>query len=153
MGSLHYRMHWRNCTSHHTSGRNRTTKADWGKEKAWGRFNQVCSGCSWQFNSLFSKQWYYSCSKNIWSSCSYTDCAAYGESDLLLLTSQYASFLDHNLCSLEWDTLKHCMKIITDQVTHHYWHTYNTRKQSDSLWYIHTITLGTTVLLLDPPPS
>ena len=49
-----------------------------------------------------------------------TDCAAYGESDLLLLTSQYASFLDHNLCSLEWDTLKHCMKIITDQVTHHH---------------------------------
>ena len=40
-----------------------------------------------------------------------TDCAAYGESDLLLLTSQYSSFVDHNLCSLEWDTLKHCMKI------------------------------------------
>ncbi|XP_065892733.1 zinc finger protein 862-like [Dysidea avara] len=40
-----------------------------------------------------------------------TDCAAYGERDLLLLTSQYSSFVDHNLCSLEWDTLKHCMKI------------------------------------------
>ena len=21
------------------------------------------------------------------------------------------TFVDHNLCSLEWDTLKHCMKI------------------------------------------
>ena len=30
-----------------------------------------------------------------------TDCAAYGERDLLLLTSQYSSFVDHNLCSLE----------------------------------------------------
>ena len=26
-------------------------------------------------------------------------------------TSQYSSFVDHNQCSLEWDTLKHCMKI------------------------------------------
>ena len=40
-----------------------------------------------------------------------TDCAAYGESDLMLLTNQYSSFVDHNLCSLEWDTLKQCMKI------------------------------------------
>lgn len=39
------------------------------------------------------------------------DCAAYGESDLQLLTTQYSSFVDHNQCSLEWDTLKHCMKI------------------------------------------
>ena len=39
------------------------------------------------------------------------DCAAYGEDDLQVLTSQYSSFVDHNQCSLEWDTLKHCMKI------------------------------------------
>ena len=37
-------------------------------------------------------------------------CAAYGEGDLQLLTRQYSS-LDHNQCSLEWDTLKHCMKM------------------------------------------
>ena len=40
-----------------------------------------------------------------------TDCAAYGEGDLQLLTCQYSSFVDHNLCSLEWDTLKHCIKM------------------------------------------
>ena len=39
------------------------------------------------------------------------DCVAYGEDDLQVLTSQYSSFVDHNQCSLEWDTLKHCMKI------------------------------------------
>ena len=39
------------------------------------------------------------------------DCAAYGEDDLQVLTSQYSSFVDHNQCSLEWDILKHCMKI------------------------------------------
>ena len=39
------------------------------------------------------------------------DCAAYGEGDLQLLTIQYSSFVDHNQCSLEWDTLKHCMKM------------------------------------------
>ena len=39
------------------------------------------------------------------------DCAAYGEDDLQVVTSQYSSFVDHNQCSLEWDTLKHCMKI------------------------------------------
>jgi len=40
-----------------------------------------------------------------------TDYVADGENDLLLLTGHYSSFMDHNLCSLEWDTLKHCMKI------------------------------------------
>ena len=43
--------------------------------------------------------------------CSDSDCAVYGEHELRLLTSQYSSFVDHNLCSLEWDTLKHCMKM------------------------------------------
>ena len=40
-----------------------------------------------------------------------TDCAVYGEDDLQVLTTHYSSFIDHNQCSLEWDTLKHCMKI------------------------------------------
>ena len=35
----------------------------------------------------------------------------YEEYELRLLTSQYSSFVDHNLYSLEWDTLKHCMKM------------------------------------------
>lgn len=39
------------------------------------------------------------------------DCAAYGEKELRLLTTQYSTFVDHNLCSLQWDTLKQCMKI------------------------------------------
>ena len=40
-----------------------------------------------------------------------TDCAVYGEDDLQVLTTHYSSFIDHNQCSLESDTLKHCMKI------------------------------------------
>ena len=40
-----------------------------------------------------------------------TDCAAYREDDLQVLTIHYSSFIDHNQCSLEWDTLKYCMKI------------------------------------------
>ena len=39
------------------------------------------------------------------------DCAAYGEKELQLLTTHYSIFVDHNLCSLEWDTLKQYMKI------------------------------------------
>jgi len=37
------------------------------------------------------------------------DCAAYGESDLFF-TRQYSSFVNHKQCSLEWDTLKLCVK-------------------------------------------
>ena len=39
------------------------------------------------------------------------DCAAHGEKELRLLTTHYSTFVDHNLCLLEWDTLKQCMKI------------------------------------------
>ena len=39
------------------------------------------------------------------------DCAAYGKDNLQILTSRYSSFVDHNQCSLGWDTLKDCKKI------------------------------------------
>ena len=39
------------------------------------------------------------------------ECATYGERELWLLTTQYSMFVDHNICSLEWATLKQCMKI------------------------------------------
>ena len=40
-----------------------------------------------------------------------SECATYEEKELQLLTRQYSIFVDHNLCSLEWDTLKQSMKI------------------------------------------
>ena len=39
------------------------------------------------------------------------DCIAYGETELQVLTTKYSLFVDHNCCSIEWDTLKHCMKV------------------------------------------
>ena len=31
--------------------------------------------------------------------------------NLEVLTTQRLLFIDHNLCSVEWDTLRHCMKV------------------------------------------
>ena len=40
-----------------------------------------------------------------------SDCVAYGEAELRVLTTKYSLFVNHNCCSIEWDTLKHCMKV------------------------------------------
>ena len=44
-----------------------------------------------------------------------SDCVTYGKAELQVLTTQYSLFIDHNLCSMEWDTLKHCMKISSSE--------------------------------------
>ena len=45
------------------------------------------------------------------------DCEAYGEDDILLLARQYSSFVNHSQCLLEWDTLKHCIKLNYSQLS------------------------------------
>ena len=40
-----------------------------------------------------------------------SDCIPYGEAELRVLTTKYSLFVDHNCCSIEWDTLKQCIKV------------------------------------------
>ena len=40
-----------------------------------------------------------------------SDFIPYGEAELRVLTTKYSLFVDHNCCSIEWDTLNHCIKV------------------------------------------